>query len=155
MKRLLIVEDSEKKYRDVVTAVSVRWPGELDIHRADTVQKAESQISNAPWTALILDVSMNIANSSKPGQGGHATTGGLTVARKMYLTGKLVPTVIATAFGSFQGRQVERGRVVMIGLEEVQDRAMETLGDNFLGCVRYNQLGWEKELIAALEGVLG
>lgn len=154
MKRLLVVEDSEKKFKDIEATVRARWHNSLDIHRAETVQKAESQIDNGPWTALILDVSMNIASSSRPGQGGHATTGGLTVARKMYLTGKLVPTVIVTAFGSFQGRQVERGRVVMIGLEEVQDRARETLGDKFLGCIRYNQPGWEKELIAALEGVL-
>lgn len=154
-KPILIVEDSEQKYRDIERVITDSWDKQVDLTRASTITDAEQAIATRFWAGIVLDVSMDITSSSAgPRQGGHATTGGLSIARKMFLTGRTAPTVIVTAFSSFQGRMVERGRFVMIGLEEVQARAMEALQSNYLGCVRYNDVGWDDDLIATLKPVV-
>lgn len=146
--RVLVVEDSQRKYDDIVAVLQTSIDlGSLLIERAPTLIAAEQLLTASPWALLVLDVSMDIvASRAGPRQGGHATTGGLSIARRMYLTGVRVPTVVVTAFDSFQGKQVERGKFVMIGLDEVVQRARSDLGEGFMGCVRYGAVGWDVEL---------
>lgn len=152
--RVLIVEDSDTKYSRLESVVRDCLPKTTFMDRASTVTEAESKIEDQQWAGLILDISMNITKSSAgPKQGGHATLGGLGIAKKMYLLGREVPTVIVTAFDSFEETTSERTGYNALGLEDVERRATDTLGAAFVGCVRYGEAGWETKLKACLKKV--
>src|SRR5437867_9421189 len=93
--RILIVEDSDTKYARIDAVVRDFFPHQIYIERASTITEAESKIEEEHWLGLILDISMNITKSSAgPKMGGHATLGGLGIAKKMYLLEREVPTII-------------------------------------------------------------
>jgi hypothetical protein len=97
---------------------------------------------------------MDITKSTAgPKLGGHATLGGLNIATKTFLLGREAPTIIVTAFDSFQETKAERGGYDALGLEDVERRARDILGSAFIGCVRYGDMNWEQQFIELLWGV--
>lgn len=153
MKRILIIEDSEAKFDAVLNVVQrVASPSAL-IERSATLTAAEERVSKEEWDLVVLDVSMDIsASNAGPLRGGHATLGGLGIARKMFLLGRDVDTVIVTAFDAFQSTVAIGGAVEILGLEEVEANAKDILGEKFIGCVRYSESGWAERLEALLKG---
>lgn len=153
--RLLVIEDSDSKYSSIDTLLRSKWGHTIFIERAATITDAETKIELETWSVIILDVSMDIVKSvAGPKQGGHATLGGLNIATKMFLLEREAPTVIVTAFDSFEAVESDRGRYEALGLEEVKSRASDTLGTALIGCVRYGDPGWEEQLIGILEGII-
>ena len=153
--RILVVEDSDAKYLQLETLIRGVFHDALCCERAATITEAEVAIAADQWSAIILDISMNITKSAAgPKLGGHATLGGLGVATKMFLLGREMPTIIVTAFDTFQDTKAERGGYEVLGLEDIEHRARETLGAAFVGCVRYGVSGWETRLILLLKGIV-
>ena len=143
----LVVEDSDGKYTEIRDVLLNTLPSRCHVIRAATIMEAEQLICVHNWKIVILDVSMNITQSrSGAKQGGHDTIGGLKIARKMFLLRREAPTVIVTAFDSFPSGEIQRNRREILGLEDVQARALEILQDAFVGCVRYGSADWKNEL---------
>jgi hypothetical protein len=124
------------------------------IVRASTITEAEQKITEEEWSALILDISMDItASIAGPRLGGHATLGGLGIATKMFLLDREVPTIIVTAFDTFQDTVTEAAEYEVLGLEQIERRAREILGSALIGCVRYGSASWEAELSSHIRGL--
>jgi CheY-like chemotaxis protein len=151
-KRLLVIEDSDGKWKDIKSAlenVCVRAP---EIVRAATMVEANERLGEGGWDLLLLDISMNIRGSSAgPGAGGHDTTGGLKIAQRMYYLEQDVPTIIVTAFDAFPSDS-KRGAV--LGLEDVTNQASQLLGELLIGWVRYGDPNWQDRLRPLVEKVI-
>jgi hypothetical protein len=153
--KILIVEDSDSKFVELDALISSISEGSVFSRRATTVTDAEAMIESEEWSAIVLDISMDITKSATGVRlGGHATLGGLSIATKMYLLGREVPTIIVTAFDSFQAVETERPGYEALGLEDIERRATEILGEAYLGCVRYGDPGWEARLLRYLKDVM-
>lgn len=154
-RRILVIEDSDAKFTRLEKLITSVLDGDVYISRASTVTDAETKIVNEEWFAHILDVSMDIAKSTAgPKLGGHATLGGLNIATKTYLLGREAPTIIVTAFDSFQETQAERSGYDVLGLEDVERRARDILGPSFVGYVRYGDQDWENKFTQLLWGII-
>lgn len=151
--RVLIVEDSDTKFARLENVLR-QIHADAKVWRASTIIDAESKIENESWNLIILDISMDIAKSTAgPKLGGHATLGGLGVAKKMFLLEREAPTIIVTAFDSFEEIATEKVNYDALGLEDVQRRAQGILGEYLRGCVRYGDVGWEERLKGLIIGV--
>jgi hypothetical protein len=142
--RILVIEDTDRKWNDVRDELTAL--GASDIVRASTIEEAEGLIEES-WNLVVLDISMDIrVSKSGPKEGGHDTTGGLKIASKMYYLGCEAPTIIVTAFDAFPSR-LRGGKTgsVILGLEEVEARARQQLGEAFIACVKWNSPGWRAE----------
>lgn len=150
---VLIVEDSDAKYLKLEFVVRQCLGPSASVIRGATVNDAEEKLETKAWNLVLLDISMDITSSKKgPKLGGHATLGGLSIATKMFLLGREAPTIIVTAYDSFE--TIERGRrQYSIGLEEIERRAKETLGNWLVGCVRYGNSSWENVLQSLIKGI--
>ena len=152
--RVLVIEDTDRKWNDIQSRLAEF--GVSDPMRASTIEEAESLIEQ-DWDLVVLDISMDIrASKSGPKEGGHDTTGGLKIASKMFYLGCEAPTIIVTGFDAFPSRL--RGGVegnVILGLEEVEERARDQLGDAFIGCVKWGRPGWENAFRDHVLGALG
>lgn len=141
--QVLVVEDSDAKFRNIKIAVKQTSIADVEITRASTAVEAEQQILKGPWTLIILDMSLNITGSSLGSAiGGHATLGGLQIVEKMYLLDQEWPTVIVTAFDAFQAHTPADLNNSIVGLEYIEANAARLLGKSYLGCVRYSEPGW-------------
>ena len=149
---VLIVEDSDAKCGKLEAILRQCLGPDAVIVRAATVNDAEAKLEASVWNLVLLDISMDITSSTKgPKLGGHATLGGLSIATKMYLLNREVPTIIVTAFDAFEAIEGGRRRY-SVGLEELERRAKDTLGESFIGCVRYGAGNWDEELRRFLRG---
>jgi hypothetical protein len=154
MRRVLVVEDSDRKFDSIRAVVEATLKAPLELIRASTVVEAEKLVLQGPWSVAVLDMSMNITESTLgPDSGGHATLGGMGVAEKMYLLGAEVPTIVVTAFDAFQAKVPTNPVNSVVGLEYVESYARSILGEWFLGCVRYSDAGWAAKLSEILEGI--
>lgn len=152
-RKILVVEDSETKFKSIERAL--RETVACDITRGATVVQAEQLVLKSTWWLVILDMSMNITESTLgPSSGGHATLGGIGVFEKMYLLGKEAPTVVVTAFDAFQAPPAAGAANAIVGLEYIDEYAREFLGGCFLGTVRYSDPGWEKTLKTIIQDQL-
>ena len=152
-KRILVIEDSETKWREVSYVLSALHEPSLVVERAATMQQANTQIARGIWTLVLLDISMDIRSSTAgPGAGGHDTTGGLKIAERMFYLGYDAPTIIVTAFDAFPSERGNRGPV--LGLQHVVQKAEDLLGELMIGWVRYGDAGWDDKLSALIRKVL-
>jgi CheY-like chemotaxis protein len=135
-----------------VQEVAARSQPKAEIVRASTVAEAEKWIATEDWDIILLDVSMDIRSSqaAMAHTGGHANLGGLAIAQKMFLKRREFPTIILTAFDSFQAEGSRRERAEIVGLEDIERRARDLLGEAFLGCVRYGAAHWDDILMSML-----
>lgn len=149
--RILIAEDSDSKYARVLAVVRECAPVDTEIARASTGVEAERALLAEAWSLLVLDISLQIKSGGRVGGGGGmANLGGLSIANKLYLKARELPTVIVTAFDSFEATNATSSRAEIVGLEEIQRRAAAFLGSHLLGCVRYGGDAWEAELRAVI-----
>lgn len=150
--RLLVIEDSDVKWREVSKVLrGLSLP--VEITRAATIEDANREIAKRQWSIVILDISMDIRSStSGRGAGGHDTTGGLKIAERMFYLEHDAPIVIVTAFDAFPSGQGRRGAV--LGLQDVVAEASDLLGELLVGWVRYSEPGWSTLLAEKVTGVL-
>lgn len=151
---VLIVEDTDDKFTAVALVVAESFDKAVSIRRAATVVEAEELTAIEDWKLLVLDISMDIvASRSGRSQNGHASTGGMAVLERMYLLGREVPTVIVTAFDAFRATASQREDDGILGLEDINRKAQQILGEKFLGSIRYGADGWENALRQLLRTV--
>ncbi|RYX80184.1 response regulator [bacterium] len=144
--KVLVVEDSDAKFDAIVETVTSTVPG-CDITRAATMIEADTQISDACWDLVILDISMDIAPSVLgPRSRGQANIGGLGIAHRMFLLDREFPTVIVTAFDSFSSASTADSTAEIIGFEEIRSKASHYLPTSLLGCLQYSSATWRSEL---------
>jgi CheY-like chemotaxis protein len=145
VKSILVVEDSQKKW-DEINALFKNMSGQnFSVHRATTILDANRLISDVNWDLVLLDISMDIRESSSaPSAGGHDTTGGLRIAERMFYLDRDAPIIIVTAFDAFPA-SIE-GQGALLGLDDVVRRASRVLGDLLIGVVRYREDGWAEHL---------
>jgi CheY-like chemotaxis protein len=142
---ILIVEDVDDKYVDVVRCFRRHATGSPDVVRAENLNDAEDEVMKSGWSLMILDISMDISPSgSADYSAGHATMGGLDVLERMYLLKLDIPTVLVTGFDSFQ--DADRFDNAIMNLGDVDALAKGWLGAAYLGCVRYGTANWEVAL---------
>lgn len=152
-RQVLIIEDSDVKFREVYRVLAKAAGPAVEFVRAATIEEANRQVALCIWTLVILDISMDIKSSSAGrGAGGHDTTGGLKVAERMFYLGYDAPIVIVTAFDAFPSGAGRRGAV--LGLQDVVDEASSLLGDLLVGWVRYGDDEWAHKLTSLVQGVL-
>ena len=100
---ILVVEDQDGKYNDILGAISDSDIQSPLLERAKNVVDAEDSIISRTWDLLVLDISMDISPGSLgPLRGGHANLGGLDIIEQMYLLDVSIPTIIITGFDYFQ-----------------------------------------------------
>ncbi|PCI39890.1 MAG: hypothetical protein COB46_07870 [Rhodospirillaceae bacterium] len=155
LKRILVIEDSEDKWKYVDRLLRSLNKENLTFVRATTVVDAETKVSENNWDLIVLDISLDItASASGPKGGGHATLGGLNIANKMFLLGYEAPTIVLTAFDTFPSAQGHQGGTEILGLEDVSARASDLLGTAFLGCIRYGADDWQELFLKLAEEAL-
>ncbi len=154
-KRVLVIEDSESKWKEVEGALITLKNNAITITRAGTLVDAEKAVSNDSWDLIVLDISMDItASIVGPKSGGHDTLGGLRIANKMFLLGREAPTIIVTAFDAFPSAEGRQGVAEVLGLEDVRESASKILGTAFCGCVRYGDADWKSDFSQLTSEVL-
>ena len=154
--KILVVEDSDSKWNEIDILLNELCGENKEIVRAKTMVDAETLAISCEWTLLVLDISLDItASATGPKHGGYDSLGGLRVANKMFLLEKEAPTIIVTAFDAFPTGKLQRGRSVILGLEDVREKASSLLGESFLGCVRYGDPEWKEAFNQLAEGVIG
>ncbi|MHC1946088.1 hypothetical protein IF803_17035 [Bradyrhizobium sp. UFLA06-06] len=154
-RRVLIVEDVDHKYKDVVEVLEATTNGSIELVRAKTVVDAADLVKQSGWLLIILDISMDIA----PGSGstmreGHANLGGLDILEQMYLLEKESPTVIVTGYDYFVRSSSDDEVSDSHTLQDLESQGRSLIGANLLGCIRYGAPGWAEHLRALVEGLL-
>lgn len=145
---ILIVEDVDTKYRDVLTELESRVPGQFHT-RAENLNDAGDLLMEGDWSLLVLDLSMDIAASGSMDLGsGHATLAGLDVVERVALLKLRVPIIIVTGFDSFQ--DPDRFDNTIMSMADVDTIVRSLIGDLYFGCVRYGQENWRADLGNAL-----
>lgn len=143
-KRVLVIEDSDPKWRDAKRVISA-VDAAIAIVRAPTIEDANREIAAGKWDLILLDISMDIKPSSTGrGAGGHDTTGGLKIAERMFYLEYDAPVIIFTAFDAFPSSG-DRRRAVL-GLQDVIAQATEFLDQMLVGWIRYGDKNWGQEL---------
>ncbi|WP_143105861.1 hypothetical protein [Brevundimonas viscosa] len=146
---VLIVEDVDTKFNDVAGVVQSTFGDHAKIVRAKNLNDADDLVMSGDWSLLVLDLSMDIAASGSMDLGsGHATLAGLDVVDRLALMKIAIPTVIITGFDSFQ--DPDRFDNAIMGVEEVNALAINMLGADYLGCVRYGHEDWKEILQSAI-----
>lgn len=144
-KRVLIIEDSESKYRDVLETVRAFLPANIEISRAGTIEEADDAVAQRGWDLICLDVSLDIRSSSAgPRAGGHDAIGGLKILERMYLLNYDAPVIVITAFDAFPPGDDRTG--VVLGIEEVLREAKRFMGALVVGHVSYGANTWRSDL---------
>lgn len=153
---VLVVEDEDLKYADIVDAVAnVARDFRAGIVRASSATEAETAMEREDVVFVVLDISLNISPGSLgPLRGGFANLGGMDVAEKMYLIGRSIPTVVVTGFDYFPSPSSPQSSLELIGLSDIETMAREFLGEDLLGCIRYASDGWKEALAERLREVL-
>jgi hypothetical protein len=152
---VLIIEDVDQKHDEVKAVVANVLPINASFSRARTVVEAQDAIEADNWSLIVVDISMDIADSGgAKTREGHANLGGIDIIEQMYLLERDAPTVIVTGFDYFirSSREHEQTEAQTFG--DLSIRAKNWLGDKFLGCVRYGKAGWEERLKDALQGAI-
>ncbi|MCP5381355.1 MAG: hypothetical protein H6912_03220 [Kordiimonadaceae bacterium] len=153
--KILIVEDSEIKWIDIEKVLLEFGFLNSNLNRVGNIIGAEEMISKGSWDLMILDISLDLMDQiSEANQGAHEVLGGLSIANKMYLLGKEVPTIIVTAFDAFPSKGIRSGYVQILSIEEVNRRAQEMLDSAYIGYVQYGEKDWQSRLNKLLKEVL-
>jgi len=148
-KRVLGIEDQDVKWARVHALLSEAIP-DSRVERAKDMFEAESMVEEGRWDLVILDISLDIRSAGR-GRSAHDYIGGLEIAGHMYYEDCSIPTIIVTGFDSYPTSGAAHEHNVILGSEDVQRKACEFLGDDFLGAVRYNAPGWEGKLLQLLK----
>lgn len=147
-RRVLAVEDSEVKWRDMEEVLTpVLKPGTELVRIAD-MANARDAIYQQRWDLLLLDVSLDVNPGGGQRRGGQEFTGGLTLASRMRYRRKEIPTIVVTGFTTFLSAKPANEPDLVLGLEDVEREMRKFLGDHIVGFVRYAVDGWRDELIA-------
>jgi Response regulator containing CheY-like receiver, AAA-type ATPase, and DNA-binding domains len=151
---ILVVEDQDGKYNDILGAISDSDIQSPLLERAKNVVDAEDSIISRTWDLLVLDISMDISPGSLgPLRGGHANLGGLDIIEQMYLLDVSIPTIIITGFDYFQTFDDGQEQAEMLNLEDIEKKARERIKDNLLGCIRYGGPYWRSSFIKCINHV--
>tara|TARA_R110002126_G_scaffold92837_1_gene220120 strand:- start:1436 stop:1903 length:468 start_codon:yes stop_codon:yes gene_type:complete len=144
---ILVVEDRDDKYVDIVEVVQPALPPGALLTRSKTSVSAIDELGRSEWSLLLLDMSLDIRTGKvNVSRGGHANLGGLDIVEYLFLFEVSLPTVIITGFDYFEAARRDERMTELVGLEVIATTARSQIGDNFLGVVRYQDAGWKNEL---------
>lgn len=148
MKRnILILEDNDVKFSDVLSIVQEALGERCEVSRAATMVEAERILFEKSWDAFILDISMDITQGSSSGSmSPQATLGGLSFAKMICFEGLEAPVVLVTAFDSFSDKPLGKDTNIVNDLHYVKATAIDSLGGYYKGIVRYGKSGWKENL---------
>ena len=149
MTRILGIEDQDAKWKRVHALMLKAMPTS-SIERAKDMFEGERMVEEGMWDLVILDISLDIRSAGK-GRNAQDYLGGLEIAGHMYYEDCSIPTIIVTGFDSYPSGGAAHEQNVILGSEDVQRRARDFLGDDFLGAVRYNAPGWDEEFLQLLK----
>lgn len=145
--KILIVEDRDDKYDDVVEVAEPICTKGAFFHRSTTSVSAIEELGNGSWSLLLLDMSIDIRSGKvNVSRGGHANLGGLDIIEYLYLFEVNLPTIIVTGFDYFEAARSDERMTELVGLDKIAATAAAKIGNNFLGVVRYQDDGWRDEL---------
>ena len=144
--RVLVVEDSEVKWRDMENAIEPFLPPDTELLQVGDMVSARCAIYNEHWDLLLLDVSLDVNPGGGDRRGGKEFTGGLTLASRMRYRRKEVPTIVVTGFTTFLSAKPENEIDVVLGLQDVEREMRRYLKDYIVGVVRYGAEGWRNDL---------
>lgn len=152
--KFLIIEDAPRKYDGIVSVIKETIQV-CSIDHAMTLVEGEDKVNSGKWDCLILDISMDIAkNASGPTKDGHANLGGMDILEQMYLLEIACPTIIVTGFDYFITSSVGNEQKETRTFSDIEKQALDWIGSDLKGCVRYGISGWENELRASLRGII-
>jgi CheY-like chemotaxis protein len=152
-KKILVIEDSDPKWRDINRMLRSFEAVPLTVERAATMEEADSKARDAEWDLILLDISMDIRTSAAgPKAGGHDAIGGLKIAERLFLLGHNAPVIIVTAFDAFPAGRT--GTKAILGMQDVEREASSSLGLLLVGWVRYGDPDWEASLRNLMSMVL-
>lgn len=149
MKRVLVIEDSEEKWKQVEPILLDFLPKSQVVRVAD-VFEGEKLIEQPGWDLLLLDVSLDIRAKASGSRGTHDFQAGLKIASRMFYLECEVPTIIVTGFDSFPTGVRSAEQNVILGLEDVESAVRSLIGDRLIATVRYLTPGWQDSLRIAL-----
>lgn len=145
--RVLIVEDRDEKFEDIVQVARLACPQGVSFHKSTTSVSAVEELGCGSWSLLLLDMSIDIRSGKvNVSRGGHANLGGLDIIEYLYLFEVSLPTIIITGFDYFEAARSDDRITELVGLEEIAATARAKIGENFLGVVRYQDAGWKSDL---------
>lgn len=151
LKRILAVEDDDRKWERVEKVVLEALAHTPEIVRARDQFEAERLVDEGGWDLLLLDISLDIrAAGVRGGRGTHDYTGGVKIAGRMFYYRREVPTIIITGFDNFPTARATQEQDVILGLTDVVRRVRRYLPDHLVGTVRYGPAGWEGRLAELL-----
>lgn len=149
--KVLIVEDRNDKYDDLIKTIDPLLPDEATVRRAATVVAAKKEIKGEQWSLLLLDMSIDIKSEvAKVAHGGHASLGGLDIVEYMYLFELDIPTIIITGFDYFEAAKSDAAMSELVGLDDIAHTAKLKIGCSFLGIVRYQEASWKENLVGLI-----
>ena len=152
-KNILIIEDSDAKWREIDGLIHSTIKTKLTTLRASTMEIAKQEIEKGPWDLILLDISMDIrASNTGPRAGGHDATGGLKIAERMFYLRHEAPVIIVTAFDAFPSDEKRQG--TMLGIQDITREASRLLGDWLVGWVRYGDPEWAQNLSEKIREVI-
>ncbi|WDZ76217.1 hypothetical protein PWG15_16675 [Ensifer adhaerens] len=144
---ILIVEDRDEKFGDIVSVVQPHLSGGVELHRSTTAVSAVNELKTKDWALLLLDMSIDIRGGTvNVSRGGHANLGGLDIIEYLFLFEVNLPTIIITGFDYFEAARADERMAELVGLDEIGATARNKIGTNFLGVVRYQDAAWKQEL---------
>ena len=153
IKKFLFVEDNDSKFDEVNEVLTELLHGDWTVTRANSMVAAEKKILSQAWHFYLLDVSIDVtAGKAAFGTQSQATLGGLRLASTIAVEGLERPTVFITGFDAFSNSPPGRRINTVMDLNSVDQSARETLGDYYLGAVRYGEPGWREALKKTLKG---
>ena len=148
--RILIAEDNELKFEDLIAALGALSPA-VEPVRAKTIVEVEDWLEKGEWDLVLLDISMDIApGAAGPLRDGHASLGGMDVLERMFLLRSEYPTIIVTGFDYFVAPGPDSSIREAQTLADLEIKARGLIGDHLLGCVRYGAQDWRSRLISLL-----
>ena len=153
--RILAVEDSEVKWRDMEEVLKPVIAPETELVHVADMASARDAIYHQSWDLLLLDVSLDVNLGGGHRLGGQEFTGGLTLASRMRYRRKEIPTIVVTGFTTFLSVKPANEPDLVLGLEDVEREMRKYLGDYIVGFVRYAVEGWREDLIAHVGRALG
>lgn len=151
MKQLLVVEDDDTKWKHIHDALVSVVGKEVAVSRVRSVVEADAFLDETEVTALVLDVSMNVASGASVNRGAQANLGGVEIAERLWLLGREVPTVVVTGFDYFRKTSKTSKSLDLYSLDDLQRRLKAFMGPLLVGCIKYGGAGWESAFQAALK----
>ncbi|UNK37683.1 hypothetical protein MNR02_14625 [Shinella sp. H4-D48] len=142
---LLIVEDNDFKYQQILTVLDADTP----LLRVKTFKAALPQVRTGTFSAIILDMTFQVLETTGQTDSLEALAG-LQLLQYMKRIGKRTPVIVTTQHTTFH----QPGTATIQGVEALDDLLKAGFSGFYIGCVYMAEgNGWEKELVQHMQGI--